>query len=219
MPELVLDFNRLKSPQDVWTYVTRSLTDKAGFGLEKLGASSLKGTTGLDLAAGASGTVLSITGSGIVSIIRGASGSVVAKVVIDGVLQPSPLNDSGGAATSTQQIGTYYGKPWFMFPLIRFKSSFLWSERNIDTVTQSVYYTYAYALFGSKVEKEEVEEDTANNIRYKILYYDTGAVVKYAVGNITPPPPPPKVPTLEERIAALETKVDKILTILTTKTV
>lgn len=206
------------SPADVWTYVTRSLTDKAGFGLERLGASVLKGSDTIAVAGTSTVTILSITGSGIAFIARSedSAGWIYPRIVIDGTTQSTPLDGTKAPASFNALLGTYYGKSGFIFPLIRFKSSFTWTEYNSDTVTHYIIYTYAYSLFGSKVEKEEVEEDTNANVRYRIRYYDTGAVIKFVEGNIKPVPPP-KIETLEERIARLEAKVDKILAVLNIK--
>ena len=136
---------------------------RAQLGWERLGPTSIgmsKGS-GLLISAGATVTILSIKGSGIVSCLRVADNALTyPKVVIDGVTQPAPLDGTSAPITSADCLSTYTTKVSFRIPSARFKSSFTWTEYNSDTAGHYIQYIYAYSLFGSEVIKEEIEEDT-----------------------------------------------------------
>ena len=189
--------------EEIWTYSNRSLTDKGGFGFERLGSAVI--AQYIDV--GVPVTIIDITGGGIATIYRHTDrANPRPRITIDGVVQDAPFDGS----TNPYAISDVYGasSPYqgFWLPIIPFKNSLKYEELNFGS-TDGAYVT---AIYGTKVVKREVWEDEDRNAVFEYLEFDTGAKIRRLARNLRPVERPDIEP-LENVVKRIENKIDELL--------
>jgi len=192
--------------EEVWTYSNRSLTDKEGFGMERLGNCTIGQLYDVHTPV----TILDISGKGFVSVFRFRNSlSPKPKITIDGTVQSAPFDGTTVPYDLRVIYGVYATQEGFWLPLVPFKSSFKYEELDNGYVNVG----YVYALYGSRIVERKVIDDEKLNIRFEYVRYDTGARVFRAVSNLKPIEAP-RVETVEEKLDKISAKLDKLLEML-----